>query len=181
MRTVYVRAAEAVGLPGSVRVIAVSPLLQTTLVALSSEEPTYEKHGRGAHLAALILDEIARSPITPFALPAPTDRRLAKLARAMIKNPASSRNIDGWADEIGVSRRTLTRSFRRETGLSFGAWRRRLRLLHAAARCAEGEPLALVAASVGYNSLPAFRAIARKQFGANLPKMSAQFRSKEKK
>ena len=165
MRTVYVRVEEAVGLPATIRVIAVSPLLQTSLVALSAEQPAYDAHGRGAHLAALILDEITRAPATPFALPVPADRRLAKLASVLIKNPASSQNIDGWANEMGVSRRTLTRLFRTQTGLSFGTWRRRLRLLRATTRCADGEPLAGIAASVGYKSLSAFRAMARKELG----------------
>jgi hypothetical protein len=39
----------------------------------------------------------------------------------------------------------------------------------AAARCAEGEPLARVAASLGYPRSPAaFRAMARREFGAEV-------------
>lgn len=165
MRTAYVRVGEAAGLPPDIRVIAVSPLLQTSLVALSAERPEYDEHGRGAHLAALILDEVARAPATPFALPVPTDRRLARLSRALIRNPASSQGIDEWASEVGVSRRTLTRLFRAQTGLSLGSWKRRLRLLHAATRFADGEHLAKIAASVGYGSLPAFRTMARRELG----------------
>ena len=172
MRTVYVRVAEAASLPANLRVIAVSPLLQTCLVALSSERPAYDEHGRGAHLAALILDEVVRAPTTPFALPLPTDRRLQRLSRMLIENPAVSLDIDDWANEAGVSRRTLTRLFRAQTGLSFGTWRRRLRLLQAATRFADGEPLPRLAASVGYGSLPAFRAMARRELGMDFEELS---------
>lgn len=165
MRTVYVRPREAASLPTVLQVVAVTPLLQAALVALSAEPPAYDEARRGGHLAALILDEIARAPATPFALPIPADPRLAKLAQALVEDPGMSLDIDGWADEIGVSRRTLTRSFRTQTGISFGMWRRRLRLLRALELSAGGTPLARAAARVGYRSLPAFRVMAKKEFG----------------
>ncbi|WP_206615569.1 helix-turn-helix domain-containing protein [Solirhodobacter olei] len=167
MRTVYVRSAEAASLPDAIRVVAASALLQAALVSLSADPPAYDERKRGGHLAALILDEIARAPATPFALPVPEDQRLAKLARALIRDPGAALDINGWADEIGVSRRTLTRLFRAQTGISFGTWRRRLRLMRALERSADGTPLARAAAGVGYRSLPAFRTMARKEFGAD--------------
>lgn len=162
MRTIYVQSGATAGLPSACRVIAVSPLLEATLVALSAEPALYDEHRRGGHLAALALDEIARAPETPFALAVPADARLRKLARALIANPGSSLNLDGWCDRIGVSRRTMTRLFRRQTGLSFGSWRRRLRILEAAARQADGEALAKIAGTLGYNNFAAFRAMARR-------------------
>jgi AraC-like DNA-binding protein/quercetin dioxygenase-like cupin family protein len=164
MRTAYVRPAEAEHLPATFRVLAASPLLQASLVALASDSPAYDERGRGGHLAALVLDEIARTPASPFALAIPSDPRLAKLARALLEEPGSTLDLDGWADRIGASRRTLTRLFRAQTGLSFGAWRRRLRLLTAAARQADGEPMSRITASLGYRSLAAFRAMARREF-----------------
>jgi AraC-like DNA-binding protein len=96
-------------------------LLEAALVALSAEPPAYDTTGRGGHLASLILDEITRAPTTPFALPVPADRRLRQLAQRLIEHPGSPLDIDHWANEVGVSRRTLTRVFRAQTGLSFGA------------------------------------------------------------
>ncbi len=166
MRSAYVRAEAVPGGVGECRVIAVSELLKAALVALADEPVLYDEAGRGGHLAALVLDEIARAPATPFALVIPADARLARLARALIADPGLALDIDGWADTVGVSRRTLTRRFRQETGLSFGAWRRRLRLLRAAARVADGEAVERVAGSLGYGSAAAFRAMARRELGA---------------
>jgi AraC-like DNA-binding protein len=166
MRTAYVEASRRPKLPADCKVIVVSPLLEAALVALSAEPLPYNGHGRGGHLAALILDEIRRAPATVLALSVPRDPRLAKLARALIEDPGLSMDIDRWADAIAVSRRTMTRLFRAQIGLSFGAWRRRLRLLRGTARYADGEPISRVAASLGYLSVAAFRAMARREFGS---------------
>ena len=176
MRTAYVRT-DAVPDAAASRVIAVSPLLRAALVALAEEEPLlYDERGRGGHLAAIVLDEIARAPATPFALPVPADTRLARLARRLIEDAGSPLDLDSWADRIGVSRRTLTRLFRAETGMSFGTWRRRLRLLRAAARLADGEPIGRVVASLGYGSVTAFRAMARRELGDGIELQERQVR-----
>ena len=134
MRTIYVEQSAASAMPQMCIVVAVSDLLRSALVALSNESHNYEVRGRGGHLVAVVLDEIERAPTPPFALVIPGDPRIARVARALIKNPGSPRDLDSWAAWVGVSRRNLTRVFRQQTGLSFGAWRRRLRLLEAAAR-----------------------------------------------
>jgi AraC-like DNA-binding protein len=71
-----------------------------------------------------------------------------------------------WADRSGLSRRTLTRLFRRETGQSFSAWRQRVRLLEALARLGAGESVTSVALDVGYDSPSAFTAMFRRELGA---------------
>lgn len=152
-------------MPDMCQVIAVSALLRACLLALGDEPLLYDEGGRAGHLAALILDEIARAVATPFVLPMPRDRRLRRLCDALVADPGSGLDIDGWSMEIGTSRRTLTRLFRAETGLTFGAWRRRLRLLQAQARISRGEPISRIAAELGYASLPAFRAMARRELG----------------
>jgi AraC-like DNA-binding protein/mannose-6-phosphate isomerase-like protein (cupin superfamily) len=166
MRTAYIREEEAADLHQSCRVLPVGALLEAALISLIAESETYAEGGRGGHLAWIILDEVRRAAAAPFELPIPQDRRLERLTSALLQNPASPATIDEWAEEFGVSRRTLTRLFRSQTGLSFGTWRRRLRLLTAAARQADGEPIGRVAASLGYESLAAFRAMARREFGA---------------
>jgi AraC-like DNA-binding protein len=167
MRTAYVAVAALTNPPSVCRVLRVSALLDAALVALSDEPLLYDVAGRGGHLAALVLDEIARAPETPFALPLPHDPRLRRLCRDLIEDPSLAHDIDAWADRVGVSRRTLTRRFRDETGLSFGAWRRRVRLLEAMTRHAEGGPASRIAAAVGYGSPRALRTMLRRTAGAD--------------
>jgi AraC-like DNA-binding protein len=65
----------------------------------------------------------------------------------------------------GASSRTLARLFRRETGMSFQAWRRQLRLTEALALLSQGTPPARAAAAVGYGTSPSFGAAFRAVFG----------------
>ena len=173
MRTAYVRADAAAPLSPRCHVLRVSSLLEAALVALSEEAPV-ERTDRVDHLSWLILDEIARAPMTRLALPLPGEARLAALARALIADPGSVRTIDQWGEEMGMSRRTLTRRFRTQTGVSFGEWRRRLRLLSAAARVAEGQPLAKVVADLGYRNVAAFRAMARRHLGERFDELAGE-------
>jgi AraC-like DNA-binding protein len=163
MRTIYVEQSAASAMPKMCIVVGVSDLLRSALVALSTESHNYEVRGRGGHLVAIVLDEIERAPAPPFALVIPHDPRIARIARALIKDPGSTRDLDSWAAWVGVSRRNLTRVFRQQTGLSFGAWRRRLRLLEAAARLADGESLDRIVATLGYSSVEAFQTMQRRE------------------
>lgn len=171
MRTAYLAPealAAVTAAPPACRVLRVSALLDAALVALADEPVLYDPAGRGGHLAALVLDEVGRAPDTPFALPLPRDARLRRLCRALIDSPGLDLGIDAWAERVGVSRRTLTRRFREETGLSFGAWRRRVRLLEAMTLRARGGALGDVTATVGYKSPRAFLAMMRRTSGVSV-------------
>jgi AraC-like DNA-binding protein len=172
MRTAYVSADAAAHLSAECRVLKVGVLLEAALSALADELRGLRRTERTNHLIWLVLDEINRAPSTAFVLPLPQDVRLARLARALIAHPGSAKTIDQWCDTVGVSRRTMTRLFRSQTGVSFGDWRRRLRLLSAAARVADGEPLAKVAASLDYRNVAAFRTMARRHFGDDFPHLA---------
>ena len=151
-------AVEAIpGFPGRARVIEVSPLLAAALAALTGEPVLYDEAGRGGHLAALVLDEIGRAPETRLTLPLPRDARLRRICLALIDDPARALDLDAWAEQAALSRRTLTRRFRRETGLTFGQWRARARIVRALALAADGRSLRQVAEAVGYRSLQALR------------------------
>lgn len=123
MRSAYVEAAAA-SLAAECRVIITSDLLAAAIVALAKEPMLYEEEGRGGHLAALIVDEVARADDASLALPMPRDVRLVRLCNAIMARD-DRRGLDDWAERIGMSRRSLTRHFRAETGLSLLAWRKR--------------------------------------------------------
>lgn len=148
-------------------VLAVSALLRELILAACAGPLEWDPQGRGGHLAALILDEIAQAPALPLGVPAPRDPRLARLAAALRADPASPLTLDGWADAVGASPRTLTRLFRAETGMSFALWRQQLRLAEAAALLARGATPARTAAAVGYASASAFGVAWRGAFGSS--------------
>lgn len=160
MQTAYVRPDEGARIGGACRVLKISLLLDAALRALADEMLSPLPTPRAEQLAWLTIDEVQRAPDTAFVLPLPRDPRLARIAQALLAAPGSEGTIDYWSDFAGLSRRSLTRLFREQTGLSFGDWRRRLRLVSAIKRLSDGEPLARIAASLGYRDLSAFRAMA---------------------
>ena len=174
MRALFLRPDAARVAPPRVTVIAVSPLLRELILAACAEPLDWDLKGRGRHLAALALDEIARAPSLPLAVPVPRDPRLARLAARLRAHPEEARSLDLLAAEAGASVRTLARLFRRETGMSFQQWRRQFRLTEAVALLAAGATPARAAASVGYASTPAFGAAIRAAFGVTPGGLRAQ-------
>lgn len=169
MVTAYIEAGAAASvMPASCRVVQVSKLLDATLQAMAREPVLYDADGRGGHLAELVLDEVRTAEATALVLPMPLGPRLRRMCQEVVDDPGSSLSIDIWADRIGVSRRTLTRHIRQETGLSFGDWCRRLRLLKAIALEAEGAPMKLVAGQVGYRSPQALKAMLKRATSTDL-------------
>jgi len=102
----------------------------------------------------------------PLALPFPADARLAARCRRFIEQPTARATIDAWCGALGMSRRALTRAFRRETGLSVGAWQRRACLVAALPRLVAGEPVTTIALDLGYASPAAFTTMFKRLLGA---------------
>jgi AraC-like DNA-binding protein len=165
MRTLYIDSEKARRMPSRCCVLSVSPLLRE-LILRAMELPTlYEIEGPQGRLMTVILDEIRTLPSLPLHLPTPRERRLAQLCRALLRDPGDRRGIEAWGRDIGASGRTLARLFRRETGMSFGAWRQQARLIEALARLGAGEPVTTVALDLGYESPSAFTAMFRRSLG----------------
>ncbi len=162
MSSAYITASHRSAPWAACRVLRVSRLLAATLAALAEEPVLYEESGRGGLLAALVLDEIGRAAETPLVLPMPREPRLRRVCREIAADPGSARDLDEWAGEAGASRRTLTRRFRAETGLSFGEWRTRARVARALALTADGVSPREVATSVGYANPQVLRSVMRR-------------------
>jgi AraC-like DNA-binding protein len=104
-------------------------------------------------------------PERPLGLPFPAEPRLAALCRRFVAAPSSRATIDEWSDTVGMSRRTFTRVFHRQTGLSLSTWRQQALLFAALPRLADGEPVTQVALDLGYDSVPAFTTMFKRMLG----------------
>lgn len=162
LRALYVHADAAPFQRPECEVLAVSPLLRELIVALSQADADAS---RESLLAALILDEVSRSATRPIRVALPTEKRLKTLCATLIADPASSLTLRDWSQRVGASERTLARLFEQDLGMTFGQWRQQVRLAHAAPLIACGQPLAQVAAELGYASQSAFSAMFKKTFG----------------
>jgi AraC-like DNA-binding protein len=173
LRTLYFRADAECGLPRHPQLIEVAPLLRELILALTRPDAGRGGQVRIGLIHALILEEFKQRARPDGNMTTPQHARLRIMADAILANPADKRTIDDWAKIAGMSRRTLTRSFRDETGMSFTAWRQQVRLQEAIARLDLGQPITTIAYAVGYESPATFSAIFRRHFGTS----PSQYRS----
>ena len=130
----------------------VAPLLHESILeavrrsVLAPDEP----------LTQLILELLLVSSSAPLMLPMPREARALRMAKRLMHNPAKQETLQAMAHEAGVGVRTVERLFASETGMSFAAWRQRLRMLESMRRLLDGDSVAAAAEAVGYESVSAF-------------------------
>lgn len=174
VRSLYAEASMAAWATDRCRVISVSPLLRELVRSFGERPVRYEPDGPDARLVQVLLDELATAPDVGLELPMPTDPGLKRLCTALQAHPDSRASLSDWSRRLEVSGKTLSRHFTRETGLGFRAWRQRMRLLQALPALERGESVTRVALDHGYDSVSAFSAAFKRQFGAS----PASFRGK---
>lgn len=111
--------------------------------------------------ACLDLMTPAREPL--MNIPIPDDPRLTPLVSTLLEDCADPRSLGEWAQTLEMSTRTLNRAMIATVGMSFGQWRRRVRISDAHALIADGASVATAASYVGYASpsalIASFRAV----------------------
>lgn len=155
------------GLPQRCCAIAVTPLLREVLVRSAHLPAHYEQGGAADRLFGVLLDELASAPVETLHLPMPTDPRLWRMATSMLREPAARGTIASWAAQLGMSERTLCRTMRRQTGMSFGRWRQQLSIVRAVERLAGGASIQQVAGELGYDSVPSFTTMFTSRLGTS--------------
>ncbi|MDH7795106.1 MULTISPECIES: helix-turn-helix transcriptional regulator [unclassified Beijerinckia] len=162
--SVYIAESLCLDLPKTPRALRTSGLLREAVLRAASW-PVAPLDAASARLATVILDEIRTLPTEALGLPMPKDNRLARIARALIDDPADGRDLEGWARWTGASSRTLSRLFVAETGFTFTVWRQRARLLRSLEMLAADVPVTSVALDLGYSTASAFITLFRQTFG----------------
>ncbi len=153
-------------LPGTCQVVEISPLLREILRRAMRLRTLDRGRAHERHLIDLLFDELTILPLVPLDLPLPRDARGARAAAVIRADPAARHTLAEVARTAAASSRTLERLFRRETGLPFGVWRQRARLLRALQLLAEGgTTVSVLAGAVGYDSASAFVAAFRRALG----------------
>jgi AraC-like DNA-binding protein len=167
MQSLYFEPSALANMPDRCRVVAISPLMRSLMSEAVALPVRYDLEGRSGALMQLIQYEIGTLPELPLSLPLPTDKALSRLCRKFLLRPTATVNIDDWAKLLNSSRRTFTRLFRRETGLSFVAWRQQACILAALPRLAAGESVTDTALELGYENPAAFTTLFKRVLGAS--------------
>ncbi len=120
---------------------------------------------RRSHAESLLAELLTPVPMANIHYVLPTSSPARAVAQGLIDDPANRSTLAAWSRRVGAGERTLTRSFLRETGMTFGRWRTLARL-HAALRMlANGGKVAAVGNEVGYETASAFVAAFRRETG----------------
>lgn len=164
-RSVYFADAAAEDFPAACQVIGVSALLRQLLIEAADLPAEYAPGSRADKIMALIVDEVRMAPVRPLSLPIPRHARLAARCRAFAQSPGLEVCIDDFCRDLGMSRRSFTRLFRAQTGLSLREWQRRACFQAALQRLLAGEAVTRIALDLGYSSPAAFTAMFRSLAG----------------
>lgn len=166
MQSLYLEPDAVPGMPDRLQVLGISPFVRSLLAEAVDLPLEYDLAGRGGALMRLIQHEVGELPSLPLSLQYPAAGELADRCRAFVLSPNIHATIDPWAEALGMSRRTFTRVFRRETGMSFRSWCQQACLLAAIPRLAAGEAVTLVAIDLGYENPAAFTSTFKSAFGS---------------
>jgi AraC-like DNA-binding protein len=158
-------------LPWECRVISVTPLLRELILRVCAMPALDVRDAAHVRLMGVLVDEMAAAPVAPLTLPLPADERASRVARHVLRDSAGAETLDELARRYAAGRRTIERLFRSETGMSFGLWRQKARMLDSARLLAEGQSVTDAAVSVGYASTSAFIAAFKETFGCTPGKL----------
>ena len=122
-------------------------------------------HGAEKRMHSVILDQLQFLQPAKIAVPIPTSQRLRKLVNMLLEHPENEGNLTYWAQQLAMSTRTLSRHFKRETGLSFGQWLQHIRVLKAFVYIEKGYSISATAYELGYKQPSAFIAMFRRITG----------------
>jgi AraC-like DNA-binding protein/mannose-6-phosphate isomerase-like protein (cupin superfamily) len=166
MRTLYLRSGLVRGLPGRCTVLHVTPLLRELVVEAVRLGQLRKRNRLQAALSDLLVAQLQNASPVPTVVTLPRDRRALAVAQASVGDLAASPSLPALCASVGVSVRTIERSFQRDTGMTFETWRRQVRLTKAVELLVGGCPVKEAAFEVGYRQPSAFVEMFRQTLGA---------------
>jgi AraC-like DNA-binding protein len=155
------------GMPKHCQVVGISAFVRGLIAEATALPAEYDLDGRPGALMALLQHEMSRLPKLPLSLPFPAHQALARRCHAFLLQPTVHDTIDAWSAALRMNRRTFTRLFRRETGLSFATWRQQACLMAALPRLAAGEAVTSIAMDLGYGNPAAFTSMFKRALGSS--------------
>ncbi len=165
VRSLFLAPAITAHLPRALCTLEVSPLLRELILHTCRLGSLDRRVRAQRHLIAVLVDQLTSVSDVPLQLPWPRDVRAQRVGERLQQHPGDSRSTRTLARHAGASVRTLERVFSRETGMSFGEWRRRCRLLQAMRLLIRGASVTDVALETGYASTSAFVSAFKALFG----------------
>jgi AraC-like DNA-binding protein len=166
MRTVYLSPRLSATLGKECHGLDVGPLLRELILHIVAAGMLDGTKPDQRRLISVLVDQLRGTRALPLSIRLPADRRARLVAERLQRDPADATELYELARRTGASARTLQRLFRSETGMRFGEWRQRLRMLHAVALLGSGVSVTSAGEQAGYATTSAFIAAFRKMLGS---------------
>jgi AraC-like DNA-binding protein len=165
MRTLYLRTQLAVRPESSSAVLYVTPLLRELILETVRVGQLRMRNPYECALRDLLIAQLQKASPMPTFVTLPREQRALALAQAILRNPGVPKTMATLCAEVGVSVRTIERTFLKEVGTNFESWRRLVRLKKAVELLVSGSSVKEVASKIGYSQSSAFVELFRKTFG----------------
>ena len=139
--------------PGETRIVKGSKLL----LALCEEIVNWQSQNflvpERLKLIEVFFDQLRVCNAAPYLhIPLPERSSLRLVAQRVVEDPGDSRSVDYWSRQARMSRRSFTKYFSKETGLSFVVWRQRVKMQYALKILNENCTVKEAAAQVNYST-----------------------------
>lgn len=148
-------------------VLSVNELTRSLLSEVVKQETPDKDDERSRLLFELLMHEIKRLPVRELGLPFPQKPALVALCKAFLQAPDPAASIDSWAERLSMSRRSFTRLFRAQTGVSFVMWRQQACIFASLPKLASGDAITSVAFDTGYESAAAYTTMFKRMLGSS--------------
>jgi AraC-like DNA-binding protein/mannose-6-phosphate isomerase-like protein (cupin superfamily) len=156
MRTLYFRR-ELVHRPSpGCAVLHVTPLLRELIVEAVRVGQLRTRNRHECALRDLTILHVKNASPVPTFITLPREQRALAVAQAVLANPALPKPLAMLCGDVGVSVRTIQRTFRKDVGTDFASWRRQVRLTKAVELLVSGRSVKEAAFAVGYQQSSAF-------------------------
>lgn len=148
-------------LPSESCSLAISPLIREMILHLTqfneqAEIETDLNLSQNQMIYALLFNMLASRPREKLNFSLTQDNKLRQIAKLLLETPSDRRKVKDWADFLAMSERTFSRLVLKETGMTFGAWRRQLHIVISLRLLTEGKSVQIVSEQLGYDSVSAF-------------------------
>ena len=154
-----------VALPERCCTLSITPLVREIILHLANipeEEAAKEQTKMLIDVLSKMMEQMPREQLN---FPLTGDARLRKVADMLLSEPADRRTIKQWASLLAMSERTFSRLVVKETGMTFGIWRKQLHIVVSLQLLAEGHYVQSVSEQLGYDSVSAFITMFKKALG----------------
>ncbi len=148
-----------------VAVLRSTPLLETLLERVAELGKLNTRQQFDKSVIALIQSELSDIEKEPLGLFFPAAKSLRIVAERIMKDGRVGSKLPECAKMAKMSERSFSRHFRRETGISFDQWRTKAMHHRAIELIGQGESVTSTALTLGYDSVSAFIASFRREYG----------------